>query len=531
MANSLIVFLDGTGNRGGVSEDTNIWRLYKMIDRRDGDQLVYYDDGVGTQDATPYRLLSAAFGLGLTEKVLRAYRFISSNYENSSTSESSKIYLFGFSRGAYTARLLLGLIQLCGLVDKSNMSESEFDAALIKVKKAFRSSRKPREGDLPGSNIKADIEFIGVWDTVDAVGVPIDELRPLVMKLPRLWRRRQFSFKDRSVDGARYARQALAIDDERRTFHPNFWSKAGSFGDGSTQVDLKQVWFAGMHTNVGGGYPKDGLAYVTLEWMIEELEDKTPIKLLSDEVEQVRNQANECDKLYDSRKGLAVFYRYSPRQLSRIPTGLNDIYRRFFRQGWDSDQPITVHVSVWMRICRNAQQYAPLFINPDATSRPSIQVAYARHDRSLFNPKKAEKYIARNAEFPRLHPSVTEELHKLVRARQLVYAVFLLFVTAAVYLGFATDVPTVVYPETLDWPLRMWLWTGDMLKVFVPKLAEKVIDNGVANPTVSLVLLIMIGANYLASRSFSRKIQRVSRKGWNQVVENYSSQPQPEISE
>lgn len=533
MANSLIVFSDGTGNRGGVSEDTNIWRLYKMIDRSDGNQHVFYEDGVGTQDATPYRLLSSAFGLGLTNKVLRAYKFIASNYKKSSPSGPSKIYLFGFSRGAYTVRLLLGLIQLCGLIDKSRMNEKEFEDALKEVKKAFRSSNNQLAENLLNTNLRVDVEFIGAWDTVDAVGVPIDELKPLIMKLPKLWRRRQFSFKDRVVDGARIARHALAIDDERRTFHPNYWSKAGTCSDGTTRVDLNQVWFTGMHSNVGGGYPKDGLAYVTLEWMIAELKANTPIKLLCGEIEQVSNQANECDKLYDSRKGAAVFYRYSPRRLSRIPSGLNDFYRRRLNRGWESDQPITVHISVWMRIRKNAQQYAPLFVNPTDTTDPGnkitnskIKVAYTNLDSSLFRPEKAEKNIVGDKGFPQLPSSVTMELRKLVRSRQWIYAAFLLLVLTALILGFITRVPVVDYPASPDWPLRLWLWIGDMVKIFVPRLLEKVIDNGIANPPIGLGFIVVIGANYMASRFFSKKIQHVSRHGWNQVVENYYPEQQ-----
>lgn len=524
MANSLIVFSDGTANRGGVSKNTNVWRLYKMIDRRGGDQLTFYDDGVGTQDSTPYRALSGAFGLGITTNVMQAYQFIASNYEHASAAaDASKIYLFGFSRGAYTVRLLLGLIKRCGLIDKSELSEAEFSQRLAEVREAFRSSNNDLSARVLAKNLVVDIEFIGVWDTVDAVGVPFDELQPVVKFLPRLCGKRQFGFSDRVVHGARVARHALAIDDDRRTFHPNYWNEAGVWGNKQT-VDLRQVWFIGMHSNVGGGYPKDGLAYVTLEWMIAELKKETAIKLLDADVSRVSNEANETDKLYNSRSGLGVFYRYSPRRLSRFPTGRNDFYRRMLRLTWSGHQEITVHVSVWMRILRNVQHYAPLFINTSEIDTDArVNVAYTDLPGSLFCRGRTAAYIVAQQEFPSLPADVTRDLTRLVGKRQFVYALFLCCCLVALVSGLMAEVPAAAIStaESTGFFSGFGPWLADTLKTLVPKILEKVIDNAFAYPGISLGLLFLILVNYIAGRVFANRINSVSRAGWNRVVAAY----------
>ncbi len=269
MAKSLIVFSDGTNNKGGVTHDTNVWRLNQMVDRSRGDQCTFYDDGVGTQDIAPLKIIGGAFGWGLSANIREAYSFLARNYE-----PGDRIYLFGFSRGAYTVRSLLGFINRCGLVAghaASGQAEEPTSGELKeRVKQAFRAYRairaKPAETER-ARNRKVVVEFIGVWDTVDAVGMPVDELRPLVSWASYLIGRRGYRFRDHVINGARTARQALSIDDERRTFHPNVWSAAGTYGDDSKPVDLKQVWFAGVHSNVGGGYPKDwpGIRYARVD--------------------------------------------------------------------------------------------------------------------------------------------------------------------------------------------------------------------------------------------------------------------------
>ncbi len=515
MARSLIVFSDGTGQRGGASLATNVWRLYKMIDRRDGDQLTFYDDGVGTQRSTPYRALSAAFGLGITANVMQAYEFIAKNYE-----EGSEIYLFGFSRGAYTVRLLLGLLKRIGLIDGRDLREEEFAKTLVDVKHAFRSNKNTISDNLSAKVIPVDVEFIGVWDTVDAVGVPVDELKPIVTALPRLFGRRQFGFTDRTVMGAKYARHALAIDDERRSFHPNYWNAAGTWGDGQ-KVNLRQVWFTGMHTNVGGGYPKDGLAYVALEWMIAELMRKTSIKLLASEMDDVTNSANEADKVYDSRSGLGVFYRYAPRRLARFPTGHNDFYRRKLGYTWSGLQEITVHISVWLRVIRNVQEYAPLFINTsEINPSAKVNMEYTDLGGSLFHPAKIKPEVVEKG-FPSLPGAVTKQLTRLVATRQIFHVFFLLFLVAGVAFGLTMEVPNQTVPAEPSLAETLMTWLAETLKGLVPAALEPIIDNAFARPLFGLGFTFLVLFNYLASRLFARKINSTARAGWNRVVEGY----------
>ncbi|NIR60238.1 MAG: DUF2235 domain-containing protein, partial [Gammaproteobacteria bacterium] len=171
------------------------------------------------------------------------------------------------------------------------------------------------------------------------------------------------------MSGVRHARQALALDDERRTFHPNVWHRdprPGAAASDDALETLEQVWFAGAHSNVGGGYPKDGLAYVTLDWMMGELEHlyRGDIALLGGARRQVREAANSFDRLYDPRKGPAALYRYSPRRPVWFHEGVDDIYDRFFKTpaAEPPSDGIAIHASVWDRVERGSQAYAPLFL-------------------------------------------------------------------------------------------------------------------------------------------------------------------------
>jgi len=271
VAKNIIICSDGTGNSGGVGSVTNVWRVFEAIKRDDENlrQIAFYDDGVGTENFKPLRLLGGAFGLGLARNVRQLYTEICRAYE-----PGDRIYYFGFSRGAFTVRTLLGWIMKVGLIDPSHCADmSELDK-LVKISyKALRTDFKtiPQkkmtssnalvnyQNQLDGLTFDLDPEqqsslahFIGVWDTVDAVGFPVD----IVASFWNDWIH-QFKFPDHLLDErVRNAYQALAIDDERRTFHPQPWDETNVH---ETQ-NLHQVWFSGMHANVGGGYPRDGMA-------------------------------------------------------------------------------------------------------------------------------------------------------------------------------------------------------------------------------------------------------------------------------
>jgi uncharacterized protein (DUF2235 family) len=258
----LIVCCDGTWNRPdhidqGVAAPTNVAKVALALADEDGAgnrQLLYYHAGVGTSRSD--RLLGGMFGVGLSRNVQDCYRFLVDNYE-----PGDKLYFFGFSRGAYTARSTAGLVRNSGILLPENRH---------RVKEAYTLYRNPARDTEP-SGISAElfrrsyahseiyIDFIGVWDTVGALGIPIDGFRPPI--LSRLW-----TFHDTTL--SRYvlnAFHAMAIDERRRPFRPTLWTKNK---DAQNQT-LEQVWFTGAHCDVGGGYRDPGLSEIPLLWMAE----------------------------------------------------------------------------------------------------------------------------------------------------------------------------------------------------------------------------------------------------------------------
>jgi uncharacterized protein (DUF2235 family) len=272
MAKNIVVCCDGTGNE--VKENlSNVLKLYRIAERN-AEQVVFYDPGVGTlsSDDPWSRLKSKAsqvFGLatgyGLDENVLDAYRFLVDTYEH-----DDKIFLFGFSRGAYTVRVLAGFLRMVGLVEKPQRNLADY--ALTAYKKAatrndfqiaWRFERVIATRPVP-------LWFVGVWDTVSSVIVPRPDrfYIPSTIDLPYT----------KTNEYVRVLRHALAIDERRRMFRPSLWTEGKQFkprqpgkAEGEPQ-DVKQVWFAGVHSDVGGGYPEkeSGLAKFPLCWMVDE---------------------------------------------------------------------------------------------------------------------------------------------------------------------------------------------------------------------------------------------------------------------
>jgi uncharacterized protein (DUF2235 family) len=295
---NLIVCCDGTGNEvtGNLS---NVLKLFRIA-VKDGAQRVYYHPGVGTVGTqNDWQRLKTnlrsywglATGTGLDENILDAYRWLLENYRE----DTDRIFLFGFSRGAYTARALAGLIHLVGLLhpDQSDVA----DYALTTYKRV--SARVPKStGEMPSAptadTIRAGasqgftaarqfkrvmnsrsvpIHFMGVWDTVGSMIVP--GRYPLTFTLRTL----PFTRKNPSV---RAFRHAMAIDERRRMFRLNRWDEGQKYEEnhwappagGFPNQDCKQLWFAGVHSDIGGGYPEaeSGLAAEPLIWMVEEAE-------------------------------------------------------------------------------------------------------------------------------------------------------------------------------------------------------------------------------------------------------------------
>jgi uncharacterized protein (DUF2235 family) len=357
MSKNIILLSDGTGNSSAKLFKTNVWRLFQTLDLTDpGKQVAYYDDGVGTSSFKLFAVLGGVFGFGLKRNVIDIYSFCCRNYL-----QGDKIYGFGFSRGAFTMRVVAGLIARQGLVpyngDEAALARYAVSAyrdyrrrfnstkGLVtplrnmrdRIVKAWRRIRGQKQYNKADQIDVPSIHFLGLWDTVDAYGGPIEEITRAIDYW--YW---PLSMPDRFMN-AKYHRacHALAIEDERDAFRPVLWDErytrrtddklhAINYGwkpDVSPDWEqklkpidrqrLSQVWFVGVHSDIGGGYPQDGLSYVTLDWMIDRAE---PFGLLLDPAqrEQLRPLVNPYDKLNDSRHGLAGYYRYKPRNIHEI---------------------------------------------------------------------------------------------------------------------------------------------------------------------------------------------------------------------
>jgi uncharacterized protein (DUF2235 family) len=294
MPTNIVICCDGTGNEIG-STMSNVLKLYTIVQKTD-QQRVYYNPGVGTigQQNAWQRLkqeargvFGLATGLGLDDDVLSAYRFLCEAYE-----KDDKVWLFGFSRGAYTVRALAAFVHVIGVLppDQLNLATYAFTAYKKSSADSQRTSSKngggipdeaPRSAALEaawqfsrvagGDTIR--IEFIGVWDTVASVIVPReDNFLPDLQTL-------RFTRTNSSV---RTFRQAISIDERRRMFRLNRWIEPQNYvpnpfvPSSAVPQDIRQVWFAGVHADVGGGYPEDesGLSKFPLHWMIEQAESK-----------------------------------------------------------------------------------------------------------------------------------------------------------------------------------------------------------------------------------------------------------------
>ena len=300
----LVVCCDGTWNtpdhvdRGRVSP-TNVVKtaLTVAAQRTDGTaQVVHYHSGVGT--GTFDHLRGGAFGYGLSANILEAYRFLVRHFE-----PGDALYLFGFSRGAYTARCLAGLVRNSGIVRTA--SPGLLDQAYALYRRRDDASHPRGVEACLFRRMHAHetrIRCIGVWDTVGALGIPGGGFRLL---------NRRWAFHDvdlsTTVDNAF---QALAADEERKVFVPSVWRRQ----PGANGQRLEQAWFAGAHSNVGGGYADAGLSDLAFLWMKQRAEE---CGLEFDE-EAVRN-ATRPDPRGELRDSSVGIYRFLPRH--RRPIG------------------------------------------------------------------------------------------------------------------------------------------------------------------------------------------------------------------
>jgi uncharacterized protein (DUF2235 family) len=271
----LVLLFDGTWNK--PESNTNVERLRQLIAPRDdagNAQLVNYIPGVGVKRGITH-LLGGAFGYGLSDNVLDGYRWLCETWQ-----PGDLLYLFGFSRGAYTARSLGGLIRKCGLLRRGadgSLAKADLSAAYD----FYRDTRSKPDDPLAVTfradhAIGIDIHFIGVWDTVGSLGIPVT-----ASWFP--YARARYQFHDTELSKiVKYAYQALALDENRADFSPAVWTRNPyTLKPGETatskkveQIDIEQRWFIGSHSDVGGGNDCDGagrkpdpLPELSLAWL------------------------------------------------------------------------------------------------------------------------------------------------------------------------------------------------------------------------------------------------------------------------
>ena len=283
MPKRIVVCSDGTWNSKDQRNPTNVVKLHRATETAaPGEQVACYDEGVGTQGSRWQRLTGGALGKGLTQNIQDAYRLVAERYE-----PGDAVFLFGFSRGAYTARSAAGMIHNCGILRPEHLDK--LDAAM----ELYRSEVKPsdqRSVDFRAAYSHPDrgIKFIGVWDTVGSLGIPGTVANWLG--------RRHSEFHDVQLNGSvENAVHALAIDERRRSFRPTIWEPSENF-----RGELTQRWFTGVHSDIGGGYGADALSDIALAWIVERAE---ACGLVVDRGALALNAAHD-GTLHDSRGGV-----------------------------------------------------------------------------------------------------------------------------------------------------------------------------------------------------------------------------------
>ena len=420
---NIIVCADGTGNADVKGRGSNVFKLFEAIDTTSHlhnmnvpRQVAFYDEGVGTESWWPRRVLGGAMGVGLKTNICELYQEIARVYE-----PGDRLYLFGFSRGAFTVRALAGLIDCCGiLVGSTYMTKRQLmKAARCCFDEFVRHGDDDRGRDerLPRHD-HVKIEFIGVWDTVDAVGL---SFKPLAT-----WINRHLSpFKPEVhalPKSVRYACQALALDDERAAFTPEVWSPG---------ENIEQVWFAGVHSDIGGGYPRQGLSLIALDWMMERAQARGLRFVVSDQLYYDEHQI-VADKLHDARAGAAVYYRWRPRDVTALcGAGVRP----------------HVHVSVFDRLVQGVDGYAPMNIPA------SVVINFTeRRDWKHLDPSAVQNVLHQNAD---VFLAARQQARPVIKGGVRAYWAFILATLALLAGG----------GEALAWYLGGASWPTDVMGI------------------------------------------------------------------
>ncbi|ALQ07610.1 DUF2235 domain-containing protein [Pseudoalteromonas fuliginea] len=315
MAN-LVICCDGTWNNpqqedNGAPAPTNVVKLYHALAKKDNSEVIqklYYHPGLGGEETgLKDSIIDGALGKSIKRHICSAYHWLASNYN-----EGDKVFIFGFSRGAFTARSLGGLLGL-GLLDFNKLENNKarwekthghFENYKSKLERIPKSLYINNKKSLP-------IHFIGVWETVGALGIPNDMELFNLLDNPASWR-----FHDTSLGKhISIARHAMAMDEKRSSFCVTRWS------ENLVDRDVKEMWFPGVHSDVGGGYYDTDLSDIALEWMIKEAQESG--LFFRDNILNQLNP-NPCGVLHNSFKGIFAKFRSRPRNVDCVITANNE---------------------------------------------------------------------------------------------------------------------------------------------------------------------------------------------------------------
>lgn len=602
----IVIFSDGTGNSSSNPHKTNVWRAYQALDRSPAKgQVALYDNGVGSSSFMLTAVFGLAFGFGLARNVRQLYGFVCRTYK-----PGDEIFGFGFSRGAFTMRVVVALIATQGIINPEIARDDRDLERLIKAayrrfrQEAFtpsllsfflrplrdwilnawhsfrgrglydpkmnygyrapkprdtflsrfwrpmipvgdailnglraagalfrsegsegRKSRAEREAELAAADkIIGDylVKFIGVWDTVDAYGLPVDELTRAWDKV--IW---PLTAKDRDLSGrVEWARHALALDEQRKSFEPMLWNEGGLLPKKSTDGErVTQIWFPGMHADVGGGYPDDALATVSFNWMLDEAE-KVNLVFSKSEREKYRNKGGELGPLHDSRRGLGNVYRYDPRDLEYLchekKPGLWNWLKSWFTDKNLDQNEVHIelpkfHHSIFDRMDHGGDSYAPFNI-------PAKYVVVG--PKGKISELKTGKSPAPCRETSNLAERRTKEQRRVWAKAG--YRKFLYYVTLVVVLAFA------LYPYARGWfgkvsegelasfaEKTLGVLTGPIRAI--PGLIGKIPGFGFAEgwaveygkyPYAFTLFLVSIAALLIISQKFKAALEDNSRRIW-----------------
>lgn len=341
MGKNIVILSDGTGQEGGIGHNTNVYKLFNIIEDRTERQMIFYDPGIGTRGFITRKITGLIGGKGITKNIFDCYSYLFQNYQ-----AGDDIYLIGFSRGAATVRSLASFIHHFGILPRSRPELIDRAYRIYRIGDEQKMADRAKAFIRKHHTMWARIKFLGCYDTVSALGLPSKYLSTLLNILPGFRHKfHNFSLSE-SVENAYHA---LAIDDKRQTFHPVLWDS-----ECREYQKIRQVWFAGMHTDVGGGYRECQLSDIPLVWLTDKAVENG---LHIYDRERIDIDEDPAGHMHDSRGTL-----------------LTKLYRKK-KRFWPSDRsdnPV-IHASVLER-SRRIDSYRPWILDEDYQVEPWINI-------------------------------------------------------------------------------------------------------------------------------------------------------------